>query len=1386
MPRGKDLSGYRRGGSLAKHAAVGWLLAGLVIVLGTGVAVADCNININIDPSNGAGVYIYNVTAGEYVVEGLVVDPYNGPLTCDDIYQVWVEKDGHTFDVKSAHGWSINPAGDIASGTATKQTQNLHFNGDVVVANNPPVAVLGDYEICEGESVTLDGSGSYDNDSADTLQYRWDLDGGGFDTGWSASPTHTFSPPSTVTVTLEVRDLYDGDPTGATDTDTGVVTVIVCCESPVVTSHPGSLDLCEGETATFSATASGTAPLSYQWKKNGSSIPGATGATYSIASVAPSDAGSYTVTVSNDCGEDTSNAAVLTVQSGPTVDAGAGGSICESESASLSGSASNYATVQWTTGGDGSFANSAALSTTYTPGSSDITAGTVTLTLTAQPVSPCPDSVSDTVVWSIQREPTAAAGSDVEICEGEVAPLAGSASDYATVQWTTGGDGSFGNPGSLSTTYTPGLGDIAAGTVTLTLTAEPAGPCSEPATDTLVVTIQRQPTADAGAGGSICESESASLAGSASDYATVQWTTGGDGSFGNAGALSTDYTPGSGDIAAGTVTLTLTAQPVSPCADPASDSVEWRIQRQPASAAGSDVGICEGETASLSGSASDYASVQWTSSGDGSFGNPGSLSTTYTPGSGDIAAGAVTLTLTAEAASPCGEEATDDLVVTIQGQPTADAGAGGSICESEPVSLSGSASNYATVQWATGGDGSFGNTGSLSTDYTPGSGDIAAGTVTLTLTAQPVSPCADPASDSVEWRIQRQPASAAGSDVEICEGEVAPLAGSASDYATVQWTTDGDGSFGNPGSLSTTYTPGSGDIAAGAVTLSLTAEAASPCGEAATDDLVVTIRSAAAAAAGADVTICPDETVSLSGSASSYTTVQWSTSGDGSFGNTGSLSTDYTPGSGDIASGSVTLTLTAQPVSPCGEPASDALVVTIDVCNRPPEATNLRLETCALGTGGSPRDEWLTFRITITDPEIDPQAHPISLNFHAIEFPADEMNVRYGAVWGDLSDVSYGPGPTASIELTYVPPADFIGQDLIRYVVVDPFGASARGRIVIDVVDCRTGAGGAASAAAINEVAWGGTDADSEHEWIELIDTRYGPELSAVSLDGWILAWRHRRAVDERPERIRNIADFRGSTPPEERWEVPLEGFIDPGGYYLLERHVEDVVSDLDADLVYAGGEPYDRDAYRLSDLLGEEIYLFDAEGNVASSANIDYSVRPPGGAPWPAGSVDGAAVASMERNREGSEPYDLDEEWDTNLGIIIAGLDARSDLLTATAATMNEALVVSRLHLQSPPWVEIVCGERLTLSFALRDWIEPEEGLPRVSVIQANGPVGGGGSLDTGEIINILRILRRRGVDPNVVLELDTTLLPAGEYHLFVTMGSGVFHYTGVRVMAR
>jgi hypothetical protein len=70
---------------------------------------------------------------------------------------------------------------------------------------------------------------------------------------------------------------------------------------------------------TFSVTASGTNPLSYQWRRNGVNVAGGTSATLVLANVQSGQEGDYTCVVTNVAGSATSNAATLTLDSTPRI-----------------------------------------------------------------------------------------------------------------------------------------------------------------------------------------------------------------------------------------------------------------------------------------------------------------------------------------------------------------------------------------------------------------------------------------------------------------------------------------------------------------------------------------------------------------------------------------------------------------------------------------------------------------------------------------------------------------------------------------------------------------------------------------------------------------------------------------------------------------------------------------------------------------------------------------------------------------------------------------------------------------------------------------------------------------------------------------------------------
>jgi hypothetical protein len=88
---------------------------------------------------------------------------------------------------------------------------------------------------------------------------------------------------------------------------------------PIIVSQPESQSVNPTAPVSFSVTVTGTGPLSYQWRKDGTPVPGGTDSTYTIASAEQSDEGSYRCRVSNPAGSSTSNPATLVVYDPPDI-----------------------------------------------------------------------------------------------------------------------------------------------------------------------------------------------------------------------------------------------------------------------------------------------------------------------------------------------------------------------------------------------------------------------------------------------------------------------------------------------------------------------------------------------------------------------------------------------------------------------------------------------------------------------------------------------------------------------------------------------------------------------------------------------------------------------------------------------------------------------------------------------------------------------------------------------------------------------------------------------------------------------------------------------------------------------------------------------------------
>src|SRR4030065_2940667 len=127
-------------------------------------------------------------------------------------------------------------------------------------------------------------------------------------------------------------------------------------------------------------------------------------------------------------------------------------------------------------------------------------------------------------------------------------------------------------------------------------------------------------------------------------------------------------------------------------------------------------------------------SATWTSSGTGSFSN-NSPTAIYTPSQADISAGTVTIRYTTDDPAGVCTSVYNEMAVTINPAPTVTISSDLAMCSDVPISLTGSVGGGATYASWFGGTGTFNpNRNSLSVTYAPSAAEIAARTITLTLT----------------------------------------------------------------------------------------------------------------------------------------------------------------------------------------------------------------------------------------------------------------------------------------------------------------------------------------------------------------------------------------------------------------------------------------------------------------------------------------------------------------------------------------------------------------------------------------------------------------------------------------------------------------------------
>ena len=260
-----------------------------------------------------------NVSNAQFSVSGLVM-PLSLPVGQSSSFQVSFAPNSSgsvagTLTVTTDAG--VTSPQVALSGTATPAPQQISLNPTSL--NFGTITVGG----------TGNGTATVSNVGGSNLTVSLiSVSGGPFGVSGITTPS-TIVPGGSVTLDVTYSPTIAGSNSGAisftsndpqtpTSTISLAGTATAAAVAPTITTAPVNQTVTAGQTASFTVVAAGTAPLSYQWQKNGANIAGATAASYTTAVTTTADSGStFRAVVTNTAGTVTSAAATLTVNAAP-------------------------------------------------------------------------------------------------------------------------------------------------------------------------------------------------------------------------------------------------------------------------------------------------------------------------------------------------------------------------------------------------------------------------------------------------------------------------------------------------------------------------------------------------------------------------------------------------------------------------------------------------------------------------------------------------------------------------------------------------------------------------------------------------------------------------------------------------------------------------------------------------------------------------------------------------------------------------------------------------------------------------------------------------------------------------------------------------------------
>ena len=242
--------------------------------------------------SSGAAPLSYQWSKNGAAISGATSASYTTPATA-------------TSDSRSQFTVVVsNSAGDVTSNAATLTVTAADVAPSITTQPTSQTVTAG-----QPATFSVTGSGSA------PLSYQWRKNG----TVISGATSAVYATPAATTSDSGSQFMVVvGNAVGSVASNASTLTVTAAEVAPSIITQPTSQTVMAGQTATFAVAGSGSAPLSYQWHKNGVAVSGATSAIYTTPVTATSDSGSqFSVAVGNSSGSVTSNTATLTVNAMP-------------------------------------------------------------------------------------------------------------------------------------------------------------------------------------------------------------------------------------------------------------------------------------------------------------------------------------------------------------------------------------------------------------------------------------------------------------------------------------------------------------------------------------------------------------------------------------------------------------------------------------------------------------------------------------------------------------------------------------------------------------------------------------------------------------------------------------------------------------------------------------------------------------------------------------------------------------------------------------------------------------------------------------------------------------------------------------------------------------